>query len=179
MTGSAYETYEVSFEPLMNAAVAALHAVLDTVVVERVGLRMIDEVRPPRPPESARGWSEWINPEALGAAYALGDVNAKNFRSSVVFQREEDRTVSFSCGEFEGVTVVDQGLPFGRKDGVVSKMFVIDVDSAWEPADFALLDPTALAEVLQDLHRPVGEIFQWSITDHARAMFREEGEEVE
>jgi len=178
MSGDAYGAYEDSFEPLMSAVVDALYAVTESVVIERVGLRLIDEVRPASPPEHTDGWARWINPELIGATAALASRTARGFRSSVVFKPEPDRTVTFSCGEFTGVTIVDQGLPFGRKEGPPSKMFVIDVDSAWEPEGFAMLDPGAITSVLAELHRPVGELFQWSITDEARMMFRGEGENV-
>jgi len=176
MSGDAYDTYEKSFEPQMAAAVNALRAVLgDVVVVERLGLRFIDEIRPPQPPTSTEEWGRWVNPQLLGAAGALGAAPAGALRSSLVHRPDLEHTVTFQCGEFEGVTVVDPGLPFARKDQAASKMFVLDLDSAWAPTGFALLEPKAIMDELAKLHGPVGELFQWSITEDARAMFRKEG----
>jgi len=179
MSGDAYDTYEKSFEPQMAAAVNALRGVLgDVVVVERVGLRFIDEIRPPQPPTSTEGWGRWVNPQLVGAAGALGAAPAGALRSSLVYRPDLERVVTFQCGEFEGVTVVDPGLPFALKDRAASKMFILDTDSAWAPTGFALLEPQAMMDELATLHAPVGELFQWSITEDARAMFRREDEDA-
>jgi len=177
-SGAAYDTYEKSFEPQIAAAVNALRTVLGDVVVERLGLRFIDEIRPPQPPTSTEEWGRWVNPQLLGAAGALGAAPAGTLRSSLVYRPDVEHTVTFQCGEFEGVTVVDPGLPFARKDRAASKIFILDTDSAWTPTGFALLEPQAMMDELATLHRPVGELFQWSITEDARAMFRREDEDA-
>jgi len=172
MDGASYTRYSKSLGPLMEHVVRALHEVAPSAVVERVGIRYIDEVRPPNAPEDIQGWSTWICSDLLAASHALPDAPARGFQSSTTFHPTPDRTVVFNCGRFEGVTVVDLALPFGRKKESPSAMFVLDVDSAWNPAGHTLLDATRLAEVLNDLHQPANTLFEWAITEEARIMFR-------
>jgi uncharacterized protein (TIGR04255 family) len=93
------------------------------------------------------------------------------------FSRGGGRTVTFNAGQFDGLTVVDVTLPFSSSRGTPGPLFVIDVDSAWEPEEHTPLNPSTVAEVLADLHAPVGGVFQWSITDAAREMFRKPKED--
>lgn len=176
MAGRAYTDYDTSFAPLMAVAVDALHEAAGPAPVERLGLRYIDEVRPPSAPEGG-DWSIWVNEALVGATRAL-DAPVAGHRSVTTFVRGRGRTVTFNAGKFDGGTVVDAHLPFARKNGVAGPLFVIDVDSAWEPEDHTPLDPGLVAERLADLHTPIGGVFQWSITDAAREMFRQPREEA-
>ncbi len=175
MSGKAYEDYEASFAPLMTVVVDAVRQAAGDVPVQRLGLRYIDEVRPPVPTVGSE-WSVWINSELLGATRALGDPVAAH-RSVTTFARGGGRTVTFNAGQFDGGTVVDVTLPFSTRRDTPGPLFVIDVDSAWEPEDHTPLDTSTVAEILADLHAPVGGVFQWSITDAARALFRQPREE--
>lgn len=175
MSGRAYVDYDTSFAPLMAVAVDAVRGAAGDVPIQRLGLRYIDEIRPPVPLVD-NDWSTWVNGALLGATQALSDP-VVGYRSVTTFSRGNGRTVTFNAGQFEGATVVDVTLPFSSKRGTPGPLFVIDVDSAWEPEEHTPLDPSRLAEILADLHAPVGGVFQWSITDAARAMFRQPRED--
>jgi uncharacterized protein (TIGR04255 family) len=175
MSGRAYVDYDSSFAPLMAVAVGAVREAAGDVPIQRLGLRYIDEIRPPQHPAGS-DWSIWVNGALLGATHALSDPVAGH-RSMTTFSRGGGRTVTFNAGQFDGSTVVDVNLPFSSNRGRPGPLFVIDVDSAWEPEEHTPLNPSTVAEILADLHAPVGGVFQWSITDAARALFRQPKED--
>lgn len=171
MAGSAYGEFG-DFASVVSDAAQALNEIMDSVVVQRVGLRFIDEVRVDAPPSESDGWSPWLNQALLAPVQAYGGARPELVRGNVVYAAEDDHRIVFSWGEFVGAGVVGPDLPFHRTDNTATKMFLLDVDSAWEPADFVLLQGVGLPGVLEMLHDPIGEIFQWSITDTARELFR-------
>ncbi|MDJ0312715.1 TIGR04255 family protein [Arthrobacter sp. H35-D1] len=171
MSGATYGEFQ-SFAELVELAAHALSEIVDSVVVQRVGLRFIDEVRVPSPPDHSDGWEPWINQALLAPVEAYGMARADMVRGNVVYEASEERRIAFSWGEFVGAGVVGPDLPFHRPDTEQTKMFLLDVDSAWEPADFVLLQNEDIRNILTMLHDPIGEIFQWSITDAARELFR-------
>jgi uncharacterized protein (TIGR04255 family) len=171
MAGRAYSGFS-SFTPLFDAALAALAKTVDSVVVKRVGLRYIDEVRVEAPPEHTGGWSPWINDALLAPVKAYGDSKAEVLRGNVIYNPGDDRKVVFNWGEFVGSSVVGPDVPFHNAKLAPSKLFLLDVDSAWEPTDFVLLDREEISKIMDKLHDPIGEIFQWSITEQARELFR-------
>lgn len=175
MSGRAYVDYESSFAPLMAVAIDGVREAAGEVPIQRLGLRYIDEIRPPRPPADG-DWSAWVNGALLGATGALDDP-VTGHRSVTTFARGHGRTITFNAGRFDGGSVVDAALPFFSEHDAPGPLFVIDVDSAWEPENHAPLDPGTVAETLADLHAPVGGVFQWSITDAAREMFRQPRED--
>lgn len=171
MDGRAYSGFN-SFTPFFDAALAALEKTLDSVVVKRVGLRYIDEIRVDTPPEHTGGWSPWINEALLAPVMAYGDSQAEVLRGNVLYNPGDDRKVIFNWGEFIGSSVVGPDVPFHDATLAPSKLFLLDVDSAWEPRDFVLLDQGHISKIIDRLHDPIGEIFQWSITEQARELFR-------
>lgn len=171
MAGGSYGEFE-NFVDLVEFTARALNEVADSVVAQRVGLRFIDEVRVPSPPAHSGGWEPWINQELLAPVSAYRAARAEMVRGNVVYDAGEEHRIAFSWGEFVGSGVVGPDLPFHRPDTELTKMFLLDVDSAWEPADFVLLQDEDMRKILTTLHDPIGEIFQWSITDIARELFR-------
>jgi uncharacterized protein (TIGR04255 family) len=171
MDGKSYSGFS-SFTPLFDAALAALTNTIDSVVVKRVGLRYIDEVRVDSPPEHTGGWSPWINSALLAPVMAYGESKAEVLRGNVIYNPGDDRKVIFNWGEFVGSGVVGPDVPFHNATLAPSKLFLLDVDSAWEPSDFVLLDREAISKIMDRLHDPIGEIFQWSVTEQAREVFR-------
>lgn len=172
MDGTAYSRYSDSFGPMLEKVLDALSATLPYVIVQRAGLRYIDELRPVEPPLHVHEWARWVSPELLGAASALPGTPAVGTNATVEFSPSSDRSVRFSYGSFNGITVVEPALPFGRKSGPATRMFILDVDSSWSPEGYALLQPEELASVAYDLHKPAGEVFERAITEEAREMFR-------
>ncbi len=171
MAGSSYGEFE-DFSSLVQFAAEALNEIVQSVVVQRIGLRFIDEIRVPSPPDSSDGWAPWINQALLAPVGAYAAADSQMLRGSVIYDSGEDHRVAFSWGELNGVGVVGSDLPFYQPDAEQTKMFLLDVDSAWEPASFVLLKDKDVKSALARLHDPIGEIFQWSITDTARDLFR-------
>lgn len=174
-------TYETttytSFESLLEAVGAACDALMAANVrpaIRRVGLRYIDEVRVPDPITDARQWSTWIDSRLIShlsigpaefpvtgtqtiSTYDLGDGTGLNFRFAALDQ---------------GPIVVPQFL---KRPAVASgPFFVLDCDGF---RDFSGQDVTPLSsdvvrDSLEAVHVPCGKVFQQSITDRARELFR-------
>ncbi|WP_258725134.1 TIGR04255 family protein [Cellulomonas sp. NS3] len=171
MSGNTYVEFASSFAPLMAICVKALHQAAGNVPLQRLGLRYIDEVRPPTAPPDG-DWSMWVRRDLLGATGAL-EAEVSGHRSSTTFRSGPGRTITFNAGQFDGGTVIDAALPFAPAEIEQGPVFIIDVDSAWEPGEHTPLDPDSLEQVLAELHEPVGGIFQWSITEASRELFRQ------
>jgi uncharacterized protein (TIGR04255 family) len=174
MDGAEYRTYSESFGPLLEFALSALVALIPEVQVERIGLRYIDEVRPPETPADARAWSKWINPQLLAIMDARPDWRPVGVQAGTTFAISDAETLTFNSGLFRGATVVDQSLPFARKGTTQDWIFVLDVDSAWTPTEFTRLASSGAAELVDRLHEPASDIFEWAITDEARKFFKGE-----
>lgn len=173
MAGQAYSGFD-AFLPLVDAAVSALSQAVDSIVVQRVGLRYIDEIRVESPPQHTDGWEPWVNAALLSAVHAYQAAGAEFMRGTTVYDSGEGRKVIFNWGEFIGSTVVGSDLPFYEANLPVTKMFLVDIDSAWEPSEYALLNSEEVGNIIRSLHDPIGEIFQWSITEKSRELFRGE-----
>lgn len=172
MDGAAYTTYSASFGPLLAFALSSLEELIPEAQIERIGLRYIDEVRPPETPDDARAWSRWINPGLLAIMDARPDWKPIGVQTGTTFAVSETETLTFNSGLFRGVTVVDPSLPFARKGDSPDWLFVLDVDSAWTPTVFTRLASSGAAELVDRLHEPASDVFEWAITDEAREFFR-------
>ena len=175
MDGAEYKTYSASFGPLLAFALSRLEELIPEVQVERIGLRYIDEVRPPEIPDDARAWSRWINSGLLAIMNARPDWRPVGVQTGTTFAVNEAETLTFNSGLFRGVTVLDPSLPFARKGDSQDWLFVLDVDSAWTPTEFTRLASSGAAELVDRLHEPASNVFEWAITDEARKFFRQGG----
>jgi len=145
-------------------------------VLQRVGLRYIDEIRiPGNPVKDARQWAGWVDTRLVdhlsvgptGApvglsqslvAYDLGDRRGLNFRFAALRS---------------GAVVVPTTIkrtPF--EDGPV---FVLDIDAYQDlgGSNAVRLEPDDVASALRSVHDAAGQTFQDAITDRARKLFRQ------
>lgn len=163
------------FKPSVLRAIEAVASVAPIVGVERVGLRYINEIRVPDPVLDVSGWTKWI---AAGVVSHLELIPGYTTESTqtVIEMSGFGRQVVARCAALVGSGVVgDQ--PLRRKTpATVGPFFVIDTDSYREAPGEEMLDCTseALSPVLDELHEPLGELFQRAITDRSRQLFRGE-----
>ncbi|WP_419917295.1 TIGR04255 family protein [Candidatus Poriferisodalis sp.] len=145
--------------------------------VERLGLRYIDEIRVPEPIVDATMWRKWIAEDVLSHLSVVPDMAPAGFTSATVLHNgSHHMLVRYAAMNGPGV-VADKPL---RRSTVPPEgpFFVIDVDSYRDTSGVDMIDFSAesIASVLDDLHEPIGMLFQRSITDRARELFRKEPE---
>lgn len=174
MSGTAYTQFEDSLRPFLEQAVQALIAAAPGTLVLRAGLRYLDELRVPEPPDEIRGWGVWVEPSLLGGAALLDGVGGRSTEMRCIWQYAlpEDRQVVVNLGPFFGTGVVGPDHPFHRVSDP-TQMFVLDIDSSWTPpSGTESLQAESLLSVYDGLHEPTQTIFQSALTDEARQLFR-------
>jgi uncharacterized protein (TIGR04255 family) len=175
-------TYETTgytnFDDLLGAVAAACDALVAARVrpaVRRVGLRYIDEVRVPEAITDVRQWGKWIDHRLIDHLEVGPDhVPATTMQSVSTFELGGGKGLNFRYAALnQGPIVVPQFL---KRPAVPSgPFFVLDFDGfhdfTGEPP--VSLTCTAVRESLAAVHIPCGTAFQRSITDEARALFRQ------
>ena len=165
-----YEHFE-GFKDLLRYCFEALTSTVPDAYVTRVGLRYIDEIRAPGL-EQTRDWSGWIADDLLASFNVLQDQTIAGLNGQMVFQIDEVTNLLLRWGEMQGISVIAPNHPLRRPTIAPGRFFVLDADAFWQPTDAKRFDTDSLIECLDRLHKPVGEIFQASLTDKARGLFR-------
>lgn len=160
-----------ALQRLLLLAIAGVQQCRSDQVVERFGLRYVDEIRVPSEDASEKiDWAEWIDPRLTG----LGDVLGVAGFSPVVtqgrafFSDSRDRFVVFRYGSDRGFAV-DSTEELRRPLPVPGEFFLLDIDSVWLAADSAFVwgDGT-MFKVMDSVHAPVHDFFENSITERLR-----------
>ena len=165
------------FRSQVMSAVGVVAGNAKVAGVERVGLRYIDEIRVPEPILDASKWRGWVAEEVLSHLSMVPDMATAGFTSATALHNgSHHMLVRYAAMNGAGV-VADKPL---RRATVPPEgpFFVIDVDSYRDTGGADMIDFSAesIASVLDDLHEPIGTLFQRSITDRARELFRREPE---
>jgi uncharacterized protein (TIGR04255 family) len=161
-----------TFRLLLIEALRALEQAQRPDGIVRVGLRYIDEIRLPDPPEDFAAWTGWVD-ERLVAPFTLDD-QAQPAGGTVVLQYGEPPgyvTLFRAAPLAGGRTVQEEGplrMPFSTADG---PYFLFDTDASWEDPERQVPEfaPDRIAETLDELHRTSKRLFEASITDRLRA----------
>lgn len=145
------------------------------VGIERIGLRYINEIRVPIPVDDASGWAGWVSPALLDHLSLMPEGAPETLTSQVALRRGGAGLLVRYASLRDGGAISDEPL---RRTIPASEgpFFVIDTDSFRVMPNEHMLDfdIQALEPVLDDLHEPLGEVFEGCITDRARAVFRGE-----
>lgn len=162
-----------SFKPSVLQAIAATTGITRIVGVERIGLRYINEIRVPDQVADASGWKGWIDDGIVSHLEPITGYTAESSQTIIDLRGEGGRMVARYAALSGSGVVSDQPLR-RRTPATVGPFFVIDTDSYRETSGEAMLECTtdALDPVLDELHEPVGELFQRTITDRSRKLFR-------
>lgn len=147
-----------------------------TPIVERVGLRYIDEIRIPDPVKGPPDWSGWVNDSLIDQVAVGGEFMAQHSEGFIQYALGGSRGMTFRFAAVAGPPIV-QGVLRRSKEYGVGPFFALDADAfeTFEPGAFTL-DVDAVAATLDALHDPAGQVFQRAITDKARNLFRGGGE---
>lgn len=173
-----YETTAYSnFEELLGALTAACDA-LDAAkvrpAVQRIGLRYIDEVRVPEPVTDVRQWRRWIDDRLVGYLdVGPGGVPATGTQSVSTYDLGDGKGLNVRFAALnQGPVVAPQFLK--RRAVASGSFFVLDFDGFHDftGQDAAPLSAEIVRDSLSAVHVPCGTVFQRSITEEARALFR-------
>ena len=163
------------FKPVVLEAVRAVEESVKIAGAERVGLRYIDEIRIPGKITDVSGWTGWINDDVLSHLDPMPDYTPESFQTVIELSGPSGQIV-VRYAALDGVGVVS-GEPLKRRSQTTEgPFFVIDTDSYRDVPGEEMLGFTTevLSPVLDELHEPVGTMFQNAITDKSRALFRGE-----
>jgi uncharacterized protein (TIGR04255 family) len=154
---------------------SALDDSLQGAHVWRFGLRYLDEIRLPGLVARAGDWSGWLAPHLTASSTAAGEAPVVGFHGDVAWMTGGDRAVTMRWGTFDQPTVLADTLPLIR-DGHASSgpIFVLDIDSYWQPSAPPVYSSGSAIEVFDQLHNPTGQAFQSALTEQLRAEFRKE-----
>lgn len=173
---SFYRGYIEHFRPLIEAAVKTIHDVVELNGLTRIGLRYFDEIRVPGVGEDPVDWNDYFA-RPLVDVFDLGiplDLTPQTFNGMASFRTEMESTLVLRWGPRDGPAIDTKGVR--RTLPNTGPMFLIDIDSYWEPQDqIPPFDPKAVLDICDDLHEPVRDLFEATITDKLREIFRQEG----
>ena len=163
------------FKPSVLRAIEAVAGIAPIVGVERIGLRYINEIRVPDPVLDVSGWTRWIARGVISNLDPIPGYTTESNQTVIEMRGPGQRVVARYAALVGSGVVGDQ--PLRRKtQTTVGPFFVIDTDSYREAPDEEMLDcaSEALNPVLDELHEPLGELFQRAITERSRQLFRGE-----
>ncbi len=163
------------FRSLIKHAVGVVASTARVAGVERVGLRYIDEIRVPEPIADASQWSDWVASDVLGHLRMAPEMSPASFTTAAAL-RNGNHHMLIRYAAMVGSGVVGDRPLRRRTQPPEGPFFVIDVDSYRDTSGSEMIDfdTEPVAGVLDELHEPIGKLFQRSITDRARELFREE-----
>ena len=162
-----------SFSRIIDASVVALRAVAPQARVRRVGLRYIDEIRVPGVQHS-RDWLEWIAAPYVAPLTATPGYEVDGINGAMAIPRDDDCQVFVRWGEIEASTVLNPDSPLKIRRPEPSRLFVLDLDSAWAPDLTHPINDVDFNQRFADLHSPIGTIFMSTLTDNVKRIFRGE-----
>ena len=170
---SNYERFE-DFAELVTKLLSVLNDVAGIPSVQRLGLRYIDEIEVPRfEPGAVGDWSRFIAAHLLAPAESRFQV--AEYRAALRMTIHDGHNVGFRYGVLQE-HVVDPNGPLRIKESPSGQFFLLDLDSFWTaPQDeYPEFDVDDVAGRLVELHAPVRELFEASITDEFRDWMRGE-----
>ncbi|APT96099.1 hypothetical protein CSTAT_12795 [Corynebacterium stationis] len=162
-----YAGYE-NLRELVKNSVAAVMETLSVRVVNRVGLRYLDEIRVPSPSEGdSIVWSDWVKDSLVReideVSSLILDGGVK--QNSVAYQIAEDTFLHMRYGALEGFAFTGSD-DFRRELPTPGPFFLLDL--AIEKTVGTNSDLDSLLEIIDRAHEPIREIFELLITDKLR-----------
>ncbi|WP_405615325.1 TIGR04255 family protein [Streptomyces sp. NBC_00076] len=164
-----------AFLDCASAALTALAECAPQALVQRAGIRFVNELRQPHAQaDDGFNWEKWVAPELLASAGLLSVGHPAGSMGHTLYHLDSDEWIGFRWGDVVGTSIIDRDVPLQRKESISGPFFALDIDSFWEPATPGPLDPDALLTHFRRLRPLAGELFQSAITDDAREYFRGE-----
>jgi uncharacterized protein (TIGR04255 family) len=164
-----YVRYE-RFREMAALAVEARQAIEPVAGIERLGLRYINEIRVPNVGDTLASWASWVDPTLLGPTPVVDRLSFKaaQLQGVLMLDRDEGKAIVLRYGPRGGYAVDPEGS-LKRPAPAPGPFFLLDIDSFWTPTDdIPELDPQALLTLGDELHEPVGTLFENLITERLR-----------
>ena len=165
-----YGSYE-RLRGILEVALAAREVSANSLGVERVGLRYIDEIRVPTGNGDAHpSWVEWVDASLLGpmsAGTAVG-LQPAGTQGVAAFTGTDGQTLVLRYGPRDGVAVISTP-ELRRPTPTPGPFFLLDIDSFWEPpGEVPGWDADTVLDIVDRLHAPVHDVFESLITESLR-----------
>ena len=167
-----YEEYD-SFRVLVKKVLSSVQNITQVVGVERVGLRYVNEIRVPAQVSSVQDWQGWMADSIVQVLDIAEDLRPHTLETVLRLGSQVGYVTVRLASLTEGAIIGND--PLRRRSALHNgPLFVIDIDSYWERGDGDFLDfeVVSLLELMDDLHEPVGRVFQSTLTDKLRQEMR-------
>lgn len=171
---TAYKDGYEGFQQLLRTACQGLATSLERAHVWRYGLRYLDEIRLPGVVKRASEWSDWMAPQLTSTLNVAGGAEVVGFHGDLAWKTGTDRAVTMRWGTFDQGTVLADNVRLVREVSPEGPIFVLDIDSYWQPAAPPAFTPSAALATFSELHKPTGRAFQSCLTSQLREQFRKE-----
>lgn len=162
-----YEGWQ-EFKDVVMQVLDARMKIAPIAGVERVGVRYINEIRPPREPDST--WNPWVQPSLLGPEpTSANDLPLSQWQGLAVYGSQPGRMMIFRYGPRQGFAIDPASDLRQNKRSDAGEYFLMDIDSFWTPEDsLPEYDREKLSGTFDDLHAPAKMLFEEMITDRLR-----------
>jgi uncharacterized protein (TIGR04255 family) len=171
-----YDRYE-SFRMWISLALRACADCSLIDGVERVGLRYIDEIRVPQL-EAVDDWAEWLDPSLLcplEVAKAAG-LGVEGWQGTAAFFDGASTHLVLRHGPRHGHALDPTG-DLRRSNVEPGPFYLLDIDSYWEAeGPIPELNPETVLATCDQIHAPVGGVFEGLITERLRQEVLRNGE---
>ncbi|MDN6534086.1 MAG: TIGR04255 family protein [Yaniella sp.] len=158
------------FRQHVVTAMQAHDAVKPLEGIERSGLRYIDEIRLSDAYDSI-DWADWVADDLIGPKSVEGVLDApiEQSQGTAIVQVSPSISYTVRYGAARGQAVVSTDN-LVRADEMRGDYFLLDLDGAWLPPQRSVpeFDIDAVTETLDELHQPIGALFESLITERLR-----------
>jgi uncharacterized protein (TIGR04255 family) len=167
---TSYPGWDV-FSGILADVIGAIERDIGPDGISRVGLRYIDEVRIPEPPDTFRGWRGWVN-DRLVQPFEI-ELDQPLSQATLVLQygTAPGFVTVFRASPLEnGRVVQEQGplrQPYQTPDG---PYFLLDTDSSWMDPERRIpaFDTDAVMTVFGQLHAAGHRLYEEAIGPRLR-----------
>jgi uncharacterized protein (TIGR04255 family) len=164
-----YEGWE-SFREVLTWTLERIGVDLGAIAgLDRIGLRYIDEIRVPGEDAPAERWPPYIRAELLAPIAIAEGWDLDAYQGAFQLRIAPDANLTMRYGTHVGHIVSDSGtlrLPTPAGEG---PFFFVDIDSSWTRSGaFDDFDLDLTLKRADELHAPITELFERSITEQLR-----------
>jgi uncharacterized protein (TIGR04255 family) len=157
---------------LAEAAIMARLKVSDIDGIERIGIRLVDEIRVPHDGEQPK-WEQWVSPKLLAPDFSAEKLTQVQQQSVIQYAMSElGQTLTLSYGAVNGPPTVGSAENLIRATNPgPGHFFLLDTDVAWSPTNGQSVpefETQYILNVADSLHEPMSTLFEQLITDKLR-----------
>lgn len=169
---SSYGEYD-RFRPTLQAGLETLATVHDGIVgIERVGLRYINEIRVSGLSDP-RDWDAYVDASLVAPLRVVPGAQISLMQSVLQTEPRDGVVTLLRSGALRGQAVSSMGPLKVAEVPADDPFFLLDIDNSWASADaFEEYTVERTLALYDRLHAPIDELFEASITERSRDLFR-------